>query len=78
MLGCPSMRTFDATVRAGALLPSEDLALPEGEMIRLVMVRRPDPARWELARLAHRDEDDDLAEAGLREWAAALDREDHG
>jgi hypothetical protein len=35
--------------------------------------------RWNLARIAaHADDDLALAEAGLEDWAAALDREDRG
>ncbi len=39
--------------------------------------RSPDPTRWDLARLgAHKDEDRELASAGLDEWAHALEQED--
>jgi hypothetical protein len=37
------------------------------------------PARWDLGRFAAlSDEDDDLSEAGLGDWAAGLDAEDRG
>jgi hypothetical protein len=55
------------------------LPLQPGERVALVVVRRPDEARWDLDRLAaHADEDLALAEAGLDDWAAALEREDRG
>jgi len=43
----------------------------------LILVRRPDPKRWDLERLAATGQGEDLAlaEQGL-EWAAALDEED--
>jgi hypothetical protein len=55
------------------------LTLRSGERVGLIVVRQPDPARWNLARLAsHASDDTDLAAAGLDEWALALDREDRG
>jgi hypothetical protein len=50
-----------------------------GERVALIVVRRLDASRWDFTRLAaHAAEDRALAEAGLHEWAAALDREDRG
>jgi hypothetical protein len=55
------------------------LPLRSGERVALIVVRRPDSSRWDFGRLAtHADDDLALAEAGLDEWAAALDREDRG
>jgi hypothetical protein len=55
------------------------LSLRAGERVAVIVVRRPDAARWNMVRLAaHGDDDLALAEAGLDEWAAALDREDAG
>ena len=53
------------------------LRLRPGEQVGIVVVRRPDPSRWDLDRLSKvvRDEDT-LAEAGLAEWETTLSRED--
>jgi hypothetical protein len=43
----------------------------------VVVVPQADPSRWDLARLgASASEDEALAQAGLDDWAADLDRED--
>ena len=72
------MRRIEARYEGGLLRPETPLALSPGERVSLVVVRRPDPKRWDLQRLATRgsDEDGALAEQGLEEWAVALDRED--
>ena len=73
------MRPVDAFYENGLLRPVSPLPLRSGERVALIVVRRPDSSRWDLARLvAHDDDDLALAEAGLEEWAAALDREDRG
>ena len=73
------MRPVDALYENGLLRPVSPLPLRSGERVALIVVRRPDSSRWDLARLAaHADDDLALAEAGLDEWAAALDREDRG
>lgn len=73
------MGPIDALYENGVLRPTSPLALQSGERVALIVVRRSEAARWDAARLAaHPDEDQALAEAGLEEWAAALDREDHG
>ena len=73
------MRPVDAFYENGLLRPVSPLPLRSGERVALIVVRRPDSSRWDLARLvAHGDEDLALAEAGLEEWAAAPDREDRG
>jgi hypothetical protein len=48
--------------------------------VALIVVRRPDPERWNLDRLAKGGAGEDLAlaEQGLAEWADALDAEDRG
>ncbi len=63
----------------GALKLERPAALREGERVGVIVVREPDPARWDFARLAGFSKDDDvtLAEAGLDDWAGALEREDH-
>jgi hypothetical protein len=48
--------------------------------VRLILLREPDPARWDFERIARvaGDEDEALAEQGLETWARDLDREDRG
>ena len=59
----------------GLLRPVSPLPLRPGERVAVIVVRKADPARWDLARLgAHNDDDLALAEASLDEWAAAMDR----
>jgi predicted DNA-binding antitoxin AbrB/MazE fold protein len=71
------MRPVDALYENGLLRPLSPLPLRSGERVALIVVRRPDPRRWDFTRLAkHGDDDLALAEAGLDEWAAALDGED--
>ena len=75
----PLMRPVDALYENGLLRPVSPLPLRSGERVALIVVRRPDASRWDFTRLAaHAAEDLALAEAGLNEWAAALDREDRG
>jgi predicted DNA-binding antitoxin AbrB/MazE fold protein len=72
------MRTIEARYEDGLLKPETPLALKPGERVALIVVRHPDPERWNLDRLAHggAGEDLSLAEEGLAEWADALDAED--
>jgi len=71
------MRPVDALYENGLLRPVSPLPLRSGERVALIVVRRPDPSRWDFARLAAHGADDlALAEAGLDEWAAALDGKD--
>lgn len=72
------MRFIEARYEEGLLKPEKPLALTPGERVALVVVRHPDPKRWDLDRLARGGEREDraLAEQGLAEWADALDRED--
>jgi predicted DNA-binding antitoxin AbrB/MazE fold protein len=73
------MGPVDALYEDGVLRPVSPLPLRSGERVGLIVVRRPDSSRWDLIRLAaHGDDDLALAEAGLDEWAAALEREDLG
>ena len=69
----------DALYENGVLRPVSPLPLRSGERVAVIVVRRADPSRWNVARLgAHDPEDDGLAEAGLGDWSAALDHEDRG
>jgi predicted DNA-binding antitoxin AbrB/MazE fold protein len=74
-----SMRFIEARYEEGLLKPETPLALRQGERVALIVVRHPDPKRWDLDRLAKTGaaEDLELAEQGLADWADALDREDH-
>lgn len=84
MTNCPygilvSMRFIEARYEEGLLKPETPLTLTPGERVALIVVRHPDPRRWDLQRLAKggAQEDQVLAEQGLAEWAAALDEENH-
>lgn len=69
----------DALYENGLLRPVSPLPLRSGERVTVIVVRRADASRWDVARLvAHGDDDLAQAEAGLDEWAAALDCEDRG
>src|SRR3954467_10400301 len=72
------MRLVEARYEEGLLRPEKPLSLRQGEQVALIVVRRPDPRRWNLERLAKsgKEEDLGLAEEGLAEWADALDEED--
>jgi predicted DNA-binding antitoxin AbrB/MazE fold protein len=71
------MRPVEARYEEGVLKPAQPLKLREGERVRLIVVRRPDPARWDLKRLAQgASEDEALAATGLDAWADALEAED--
>lgn len=69
------MRAVEAQFDNGVLRIEERLGLRPGERVNLMVVRRPDPSRWDLARLAKTANADDiaLAEQGLAQWAADLD-----
>jgi predicted DNA-binding antitoxin AbrB/MazE fold protein len=73
------MGPIDALYEDGVLRPASPLPLRSGERVAVIVVRRAEADRWDAARLAvHADEDLGLAQAGLEEWALALDREDRG
>jgi predicted DNA-binding antitoxin AbrB/MazE fold protein len=65
----------EAQYENGVLRPVEHLGLRSGERVNLMVVRRPDPRRWDLARLsrASSQEDASLSEQGLADWAHSLD-----
>ena len=73
------MRPVEARYEDGLLKPDRPLPLQPGERVGVILIRRPDPARWDLGRIARvaGAEDEALAAAGLNEWADALDAEDH-
>ena len=71
------MRHIGAEYRDGLLKPDQALDLRAGERVKLIVLRRGDPSRWNIAALAaNPDEDASLAETGVGDWADALDRED--
>lgn len=75
----PLMQIIEASFENGALRPLRRLPLREGETVGIVVVRRPDPARWNLDRFAKcsaSEEESRLSEGGLDEWATALDDQD--
>ncbi len=74
----PGMAIIEAEFDNGVLRPVRRLPLRPGERVGIVVVRRPDPTRWDLERLSKLSGGDDqqLAEEGLGDWAATLDRED--
>ena len=74
------MRLVEAQYEDGVLRPAEQLALRSGERVNLMVVRRPDPRRWDLARLAKASNQDDLSlsEQGLGEWSSALEASERG
>ena len=72
------MRFIEARYEKGILKPTEPLALRSGESVHLIVVRRADPSRWDLHRIAQSGNAEDLtlAEQGIEDWAAKLDEED--
>lgn len=73
------MKLVDAQYEQGVLRPSEQLALRPGEIVTIIVLRRPDPRRWDLTKLAEANHEDlTLAEHGLADWAKALEAEEHG
>jgi predicted DNA-binding antitoxin AbrB/MazE fold protein len=71
-------RVVEAEYEKGMLKPCTPLALRPGERVQLIVMRQPDPKRWDLSRLAQKAAADEtrLTEQGLEGWAANLDEED--
>ena len=69
------VRLVEAQYEDGVLRPVERLGLRSGERVSLIVVRRPDPRRWDLARLSSTSNQEDLSlsEQGLGAWASSLD-----
>ena len=59
------MRLIDASYEDGSLKLDKPLPLRAGERVAVVVVRKPDPSRWDLARLAATGRED-LALAASR------------
>ncbi len=68
----------EAEYEKGILKPIRPLALRPGERVHLIVMRQPDPKRWDLSRLAQNSTADEaaLTEQGLEGWAANLSEED--
>ncbi len=68
------MRQFEALYEKGLLRPTEPLPLRPGERVNLIVVRRADPKRWNVARLCESNTPEEIAltEAGLSEGASQL------
>jgi len=71
-------RVVEAEYEKGMLKPSTPLALRPGERVHLIVMRQPDPKRWDLSRFPQNPAADEaaLTEQGLEAWAANLDQED--
>ena len=69
------VRLVEAQYEDGVLRPAERLGLRSGERVSLMVVRRPDPHRWDLARLSSTSNQEDLSlsEQGVGAWASSLD-----
>ena len=73
------MELIEAEFADGVLRPMRRLSLRPGERVGIVVVRKPDPNRWDIARLSKRSADEEmLSESGLADWAKSLDHEDGG
>ena len=71
-------KIVEAEYKRGMLKPSTPLTLRPGERVHLIVMRQPDPKRWNLSRLAKSSAVDEavLTEQGLEGWTAQLDAED--
>ena len=73
------MDFVEAEFQDGVLRLRSPLHLRPGERVRILVMRRADPERWDLAKLAATGADDvSLAQLGLDEWSEGLDREQEG
>ncbi len=71
------MRPVEARYEDGFLKPAKPLQLRPGERVGIIVVRRPDVARWDLERIAKSAaEDVALAETGLDTFTDSLEAED--
>lgn len=71
------VKALEAQYQNGVLRPAEKLTLRSGERVKIIVLRRPDRQRWDLARLSQTGDDEvTLTKQGLSSWTAALDSED--
>lgn len=59
------MEVIEAEFNDGVLRPMRRLTLRPGERVGIVVVRRPDPSRWDLPRLSKIPPEDELGELEL-------------
>ena len=73
--GAMGSRIVEAEYEKGVLKPSTPLPLGPGERVHLIVMRQPDPKRWNLSRLARIAAADEalVAEQGLEGWAMSLE-----
>jgi predicted DNA-binding antitoxin AbrB/MazE fold protein len=73
-----AVRIIEAHYENGLLRPKSPLALRLGERVGVIVVRWPDPARWDLRKIGALADSEDvaLAEAGLGEWLHQIDEEE--
>ena len=73
-----SVASLEADFEDGVLRPVKPLRLRPGERVRIIVRRQPNPARWDLDRLAKlgTKEDLELTNAGLEDWGRSLKDED--
>jgi predicted DNA-binding antitoxin AbrB/MazE fold protein len=69
------MGPVEARYEQGTLKLAQPLPLTPGEEVRVIIVRKPDPERWNLEKLRSTtaSEDLELAAAGLGDWERGLD-----
>jgi predicted DNA-binding antitoxin AbrB/MazE fold protein len=74
------MRSVEAEYEQGTLKLSQPLPLTPGERVRVIVVRQPDPRRWDLAKFRATETSEDLAlsGAGLADWDKAIDADGEG
>lgn len=71
------VKVIEAEFKDGVLRPMRRLPLRQGERVGIIVVRRPDPLRWDLARLSKDTPGENtLTAAGLAEWEAACSHQD--
>jgi predicted DNA-binding antitoxin AbrB/MazE fold protein len=72
------VKPVEASYENGLLRPAKPLPLAEGEQVRLIVVRKSDPKRWDIKKIAALSDPEDLqlAETGLDDWATTLEAED--
>jgi predicted DNA-binding antitoxin AbrB/MazE fold protein len=59
------MEVIEAEFNDGVLRPMRHLPLRPGERVGIVVVRRPDPSRWDLNRLSKVVPDEDTLTGSL-------------
>jgi len=68
-------RVVEAEYEKGMLKPSAPLTLRPGERVHLIVMRQPDPKRWDLSRLAQSPAADEAVLAEQERKRCQRDRE---